>query len=158
MNFLKFLSWVFWRLALATCSWLNPVTKNACFAFYGQFFNKTFLSFPLICLWLFIVFLVWTSFKIIVFTHKSSYSPYSLSPFTNLQVKVWVLFPSQYVSHILSYTSWIMCFCFVSDTWIWVFDFWLIWCVILVAMKWLSFLCMYNVLFVTHTHIVMIKT
>ena len=31
--------------------------------------------------------------------------------FTNLQEKVWVLFLSQYISHLFSYISWIMCFC-----------------------------------------------
>ena len=92
------------------------------------------------------------SFLIIVFTHKFSYSPYSLSPFTNLQVKAWILFLSQYMLHILLYTSWIVCFLCIFDSWIWVFDFWWIWCVLLVFMWWLSLLCMYNVLFETHTH------
>ena len=118
----KFLSWVFWQLAVATFSRLDSVTKIAYFAHIGQFLNV--FSFSLKHLWLFIVFFVWTFFSITVFTHKFSYSSYSLSSFTNLQVKVWFLFLSQYVLHILLYTSWIVCFCCISNSWIWVFDFW----------------------------------
>ena len=33
---------MFWQLALATFSWLDLVAKNACFAFYGQFFLELF--------------------------------------------------------------------------------------------------------------------
>ena len=84
---------------------LFPMHSYHCgrnFEIYVTVVNRSsFWVFPSICLWLFIVFLVWTSFNITMFTHKSLYSPYSLSPFTNLQVKVWVLFLSQYVSHIL---------------------------------------------------------
>ena len=35
---------MFWRLALATCSRLDSVAKNACFAFEGQFLKL--FSFP----------------------------------------------------------------------------------------------------------------
>ena len=56
IKFSKFLSWVFWRLVLATCSWLDLVAKNACFMFQGQFLKL--FNFPLTFLWLFIVFLI----------------------------------------------------------------------------------------------------
>ena len=40
--FKRFFFQVFWQLALATFSRLDLVAKNACFAFYGQFFKKLF--------------------------------------------------------------------------------------------------------------------
>ena len=43
-HFSKFLPWVFWRLALATCSRLDSVVKITCFAQIGQFLNV--FSFP----------------------------------------------------------------------------------------------------------------
>ena len=62
INFSKFFSWVFWRLALATCSRLDSVAKIACFAQIGQFLN--FFSFSLKLLWLFIVCLTWNTLKL----------------------------------------------------------------------------------------------
>ena len=56
IKFSKFLSWVFWQLVLATCSWLDLVAKNACFMFQGQFLKL--FNFPSTFLWLFIVFLI----------------------------------------------------------------------------------------------------
>ena len=38
-NFSQFCLWVFWRLALATCWRLTPITKNACLAKTGSVFK-----------------------------------------------------------------------------------------------------------------------
>ena len=88
INFSKFLSWVFWRLALATCSRLDSVVKIACFAQIGQFLNV--FSFSLELLWPFIVFLTWNTLKLTVsisnklpflhhFNSKSSRKRYGFS-------------------------------------------------------------------------------
>ena len=64
----------FWRLNLATCSWLIPVAKNACFAQIGlnpRKISKNFSFFPRI-LWLFIVLSASPSSKTTIFTHKTS--------------------------------------------------------------------------------------
>ena len=85
---------VFWWVTLATGWRLVSVAKIACFAKMRQFFLKKQnpIQFSLNLLWLFIVFFVWTSLKDTVFTHKLSLI--SLSLFTSLQDKVWILFPS----------------------------------------------------------------
>ena len=94
IKFSKFLSWVFWRLAQATCSRLDLVAKITCFAQIGQFLNV--FSFSLELLWLFIVFLTWNILKLTVLL--SNKFPFLLHFNLVLQEKIWVFLLSYSIS------------------------------------------------------------
>ena len=109
---------MFWRLALATCWQLTPVSKNACLAKSGSVF-KNFFSFPSNFLWLFTFSLIWNSPK-----HFVSLSTNSIFALFHLQIfkkKVWVLISLPHIScfefHFREYLCWCFVFCygFVSD-------------------------------------------
>ena len=92
------MSWVFWRLALATCSRLYSVTKITCFAHISQFLN--IFSFSLEHFWLFIVFPISNLSK----THRVTLEepPFlHLFNFKSPRKRYWFFYP-QSIFHVFS--------------------------------------------------------
>ena len=113
-NFSKFCHKGFWRLALVTCLWLTLVAKITCFAHWGSFsgqVSKLFI-FPshLVTIHLLVRFSLFQNHR--VQTHTLHILPHFV---TNLLEKVWFLYHSQYISHILpkDFLSWVFFFFFL---------------------------------------------
>ena len=156
---------MFWRLALATCSQLNPVAKIACFAQIGQFLKP--FEFPL---------------NFCDYSLSSLFEPLSNSPclsrktsiFFNISTsiskkKVWIFLLSLSISYSLPWISWFVSFywglCYMGfRTWVglfllsvteWVLLIILLRCYILV-LSWLNFSIEYVywsvLIWACHTH------
>ena len=153
-KFFKILSQGFWRLSLTICSPLTSVAKIACFTHWGSFSDQVSKLFIFPSHLVTIHLLVYLS---LFQNHRVHTQTLHILPhfFTNLWEKVWILCPSQYISHFLFQISCIGCFddlC-VYDAWIWVFvvlmrlccEF--CWFCVVTLCLWL-----HNVIFVAHTH------